>query len=341
MKKKFSRQALNTLFFLTALTIVCGFLVRTLTNSETLSDYAARNPELAYGDTDHGGGTEDGAEDAAEPTGHIDAEERESDDVNASIASDNISITESENYVASPGEVQDTDIQTDSTDAISPERTVYQEGFFYEPLSDEIKTKITGISYPASETEAASLAMSSPNTIKSGETPAISYDDLRYLSVLYYDFNGNVQVGELICSKGIVEDLAEIFHELYLNEYQIEKIMLVDEYQGDDEASMRANNTSCFNYRVVPGTDRLSKHALGCAIDINPFYNPYVVGGKDGVDTAISPAGSEAYADRSVDFEHKIDENDLCYRLFTEHGFEWGGNWKTKKDYQHFQKVGE
>lgn len=78
---------------------------------------------------------------------------------------------------------------------------------------------------------------------------------------------------------------------------------------------MLDNNTSCFNYRIVDGTDHLSKHALGCAIDINPFYNPYVVFGKgENNETYISPAGSEIYADRSG-FPYKIDENDLCYRL--------------------------
>ena len=103
---------------------------------------------------------------------------------------------------------------------------------------------------------------------------------------------------------------------------------------------MLDNNTSCFNYRIVDGTDHLSKHALGCAIDINPFYNPYVVFGKgENNETYISPAGSEIYADRSQDFPYKIDENDLCYRLFKEHGFTWGGSWNSCKDYQHFQKT--
>jgi hypothetical protein len=125
-----------------------------------------------------------------------------------------------------------------------------------------------------------------------------------------------------------------------LNEYHIEKIKLIDEYNGDDTASMLDNNTSCFNYRVVDGTTNLSKHALGCAIDINPFYNPYVVFNKDGSgETYISPKGSEIYADRSADFPYKIDENDLCYKLFKEHGFTWGGDWNSCKDYQHFQKV--
>lgn len=208
----------------------------------------------------------------------------------------------------------------------SSESIHYEEGFFYQPLTDDIIARITGISYPASENEISPLA--------------ISYEDLRYLNVLYYDFNGEVQSGELICNQEIAHDLVEVFYELYRNEYQIEKIRLIDEYGGDDTASMLDNNTSCFNYRGVDGTDSLSKHAIGCAIDINPFYNPYVVFNKDGSGkTYISPEGSEIYADRSQNFPYKIDENDLCYKLFKEHGFTWGGDWNSCKDYQHFQKV--
>ena len=129
----------------------------------------------------------------------------------------------------------------------------------------------------------------------------------------------------------------EIFKELYDNEYQIDKIRLIDEYGGDDDLSCDDNNSSCFNYRVVGGTDSLSKHALGLAIDINPFQNPYITY-PNGVER-ISPAGSEPYADRNSGLPHMILEGDLCYNLFIEHGFTWGGHWKTLKDYQHFQKT--
>ena len=113
---------------------------------------------------------------------------------------------------------------------------------------------------------------------------------------------------------------------------------LIDEYDGDDTASMEDNNTSCFNYRVVEGSTSLSKHALGRAIDINPLYNPYITYDKQG-GTHVSPEKAAAYADRGMNFPYKIDENDLCYKLFTQHGFIWGGNWNSVKDYQHFQKT--
>ena len=160
--------------------------------------------------------------------------------------------------------------------------------------------------------------------------------ELRYLRVLHYDFEGNVQIGEIVCNKSICNDLLEIFEALYNARYPIGRIALIDEYDADDERSMTANNTSCFNFRTIAGTQKLSKHSQGMAIDINPLYNPYVVtrSGR----TVVSPAAGKAYANRSRSFPHKIDRNDLCYRLFIEHGFHWGGAWRSCKDYQHFEK---
>lgn len=195
--------------------------------------------------------------------------------------------------------------------------TLYADGFSYEPINDEVKQRIYGLSYKKDCT--------------------VSYEELRYVRVRYIDFDGLPQEGELICNKAIAQDLVEIFYELYQASYPIEKIRLIDEYNADDDLSCLDNNTSCFNYRVVGGSTNLSKHALGLAIDINPFYNPYVTY-PNGVER-ISPPGSEPYADRSLDFPYKIDESDLCYQLFAAHGFTWGGHWKTLKDYQHFQKA--
>lgn len=228
----------------------------------------------------------------------------------------------------------------DSSMETNPDRTVYKDGFYYEPLSDEIINRITGISYPVTENKKDTLAIEAVNIAASPDDILVSYDELCYMSVLHYNFHGVERTGELICSKAIAQDLVEIFYELYQNEYQIEQIRLIDEYSGDDTLSMQDNNTSCFNYRTVDGTSSLSKHALGLAIDINPFFNPYIVYKNDGT-TYISPQGSETYADRSKDFAYKIDENDLCYKLFKEHGFTWGGDWNSCKDYQHFQKVPE
>ncbi len=157
------------------------------------------------------------------------------------------------------------------------------------------------------------------------------------LRVQYVDFQGKKQYGELICNKVIASDLREIFEELYNAKYPIERIRPISEYGNDDERSMRANNTSCYCYRVVEGSTKLSKHAQGLAIDINPLYNPCVRRKKDGT-LLIQPATGKPYVDRSKQFKYKITRQDLCYRLFTERGFRWGGAWRSLKDYQHFEK---
>lgn len=193
---------------------------------------------------------------------------------------------------------------------------VYKEGFNSAVVPDYIQEKMRGVSFH--------------------ENRDISMDELRYTRVLYYDFNRQVQEGELIVHKNIAWQTMRAFYQLYKFEYPIEKIRLVDEYEGDDELSMEDNNTSAFNYRKVEGKEELSRHALGLAIDINPKINPYVR--EDG----FFPKNASEYLERDVEKctgEHKekmIHKQDIAYRIFRRNGFEWGGDWSHAKDYQHF-----
>lgn len=186
------------------------------------------------------------------------------------------------------------------------------------PISDAIFKRMQGKSYKADCT--------------------IPRSSLRYLHVLHRNADGKSQLGELVCNASIAEDLLVIFRQLYELNYKIERIVLIDEYGADDERSMAANNTSCFNYRVVSGSKKLSKHAQGLAIDINPLYNPCLHLGTG----KVEPSNAKAYATN----RHKItntkvpiiDKQDPCYQQFVQHGFTWGGNWLSVKDYQHFEK---
>ena len=186
--------------------------------------------------------------------------------------------------------------------------------------------EFTAAAIPA-EVEARMRGCSYPDDAR------IALSELRYLRLSYIDFAGAPQTGEMVCNKAIADDLCEIFRALYEARYPIRSIRLVDDFGASDEASMLADNSSCFNYRTRTGQTRLSYHALGLAVDINPLENPFV--SRAG---RVSPAGAEAYADRAADFPHKIDRDDLCYRLFREHGFSWGGAWRSAKDYQHFER---
>lgn len=170
------------------------------------------------------------------------------------------------------------------------------------------------------------------------EPAPVTREDLRLLTVMYKDFDGLDRKGQIVCNASIADDLLEIFRELYENAYPIESIRLIDDFEGDDMASMRADNTSCFNVRPKSAfKNGFSAHAYGLAIDINPLYNPYVRT-RDGI-TRIEPEEAAPYIDRGKDFPHKIDREDLCCRLFRAHGFTWGGSWRSMKDYQHFEKA--
>lgn len=215
-----------------------------------------------------------------------------------------------------PNEAKEDLKETDTQ--ISQEETEEREEdqFYISSIPDDLFQKMQGKSYKALCT--------------------IGREELRYVHILHTGFDGETKQGELVVNKAIAEDVLAIFKELYQAKYPIEKVRLVDEYDANDEASMRDNNSSAFNFRFVSHTTIISKHGLGMAIDINPLYNPYVktVDGR----VSIEPANAAEYVDRTGEIPYKIDHEDLCYKLFTKYGFTWGGDWTHAKDYQHFER---
>lgn len=313
------KQKLIKMFaLLIGIVIVVWALTQIFKNgSKSLSEYAAENPELQNQESLIA--SEESAEGVSEDNdAATDIDKSKDDEISVESSQENLQNVDDGTGTLLPiGATLNGDSQIN-------ERISYTESFYYEPLSDNLRRYITGVSFP--------------ELSENSENSDISYEELRYVHILHYDFDGKLAEGELICNAAIAQDLVEIFHELYRNEYRIEKVKLIDEYDGDDNLSMADNNTSCFNYRNVPGSTSLSKHALGRAVDVNPLYNPYITYNEDGNEN-ILPENATDYADRSKKFPYKIDEDDLCYKLFTEHGFVWGGNWNSCKDYQHFQKV--
>lgn len=184
--------------------------------------------------------------------------------------------------------------------------------FFIGEIDDDTFSRIDGLSF--------GFGCSTPRS------------DLRLLHLLHCNFRGQAQVGEIICSKLVADDLLQIFRELYDAAYPIEKIYLIDEYGADDSRSMADNNTSCFNFRRKPGMQELSMHARGLAVDINPLYNPYVKG------VHAEPAEGAVYADRSRKCPYYIRKGDACHAAFARRGWRWGGSWRSAQDWQHFEK---
>jgi hypothetical protein len=162
----------------------------------------------------------------------------------------------------------------------------------------------------------------------------VAVEDLRSVSVTHWGTDGEPHRGTLIVAAGVVDDIIVIMGDLYEAGFPIEQMEPVDVYDGDDDRSMAANNTSAFNCRAITGGSSWSEHSYGTAIDVNPLLNPYVRGG-----TALPPEGSR-YIDRSLDDPGMIHAGDATVQVFADHGWIWGGTWASPKDYQHFSTTG-
>lgn len=163
--------------------------------------------------------------------------------------------------------------------------------------------------------------------------------DLRYLEMTHRDFDGVAQTGEMVVHRRHAADVMQVFERLYDQGFPIRRMRLVDDYGGDDDRSMAANNTSGFNCRRVAGQAGWSDHAYGSAIDINPIQNPYLRPGS------VDPASGRAFAglDRGTSAPVAagvIRNADPVVEAFARIGWEWGGYWASSKDYQHFAASG-
>lgn len=157
--------------------------------------------------------------------------------------------------------------------------------------------------------------------------------DLRYLHLPYWGFDGKTHHGILIVNAMLAKQVEKIFVDLYHHHFPIERMQPMYLFMGNYELAMEHNNTSSFNCRPVAGRSTgFSQHAYGTAIDINTLINPYIKG------KVLLPKNAQHYVDRNTYHVGMIRRNTYIYRLFTRHGWEWGGNWHSLKDYQHFQK---
>jgi D-alanyl-D-alanine carboxypeptidase len=157
--------------------------------------------------------------------------------------------------------------------------------------------------------------------------------DLREVPIQFADFHNRPALGKLVVHKDVAREVAEIFSDLFQHRFQIERMEPIDTFDGNDDRSMAADNTSAFNCRDITGQPgKFSNHSWGRAIDINPLINPYVKG------DAVFPPEGRLFLDRSQAYTGGIAAGSYIVRLFERHGWAWGGNWKDRKDYQHFEK---
>jgi len=156
---------------------------------------------------------------------------------------------------------------------------------------------------------------------------------LRRLDVSYWGFDRKRHAGSLVVHSSAAKGVVSVFRRLYSARFPVRRLRLVEAYRGSDDASMAADNTSGFNCRRVPGSDRWSAHASGLAIDINPLENPFV---HDGI---VEPPAGRRYLERSNRRRGMVVAGDVVVRAFAAIGWSWGGRWSAP-DYQHFTATG-
>lgn len=160
-------------------------------------------------------------------------------------------------------------------------------------------------------------------------------EDLRYVTVKHAGFDGKTHKGHLVVHKDAACDVVAVFQELYLSKYPIERIRLIDHYGANDHKSMADNNSSSFCWRLTTDGTKVSYHALGLAVDINPLQNPYIKG------DVIDPVEGAPYVRRNQNVKGMIFDGDAAVTAFKKRGWEWGGDWPVEKgyvDWQHFEK---
>lgn len=158
---------------------------------------------------------------------------------------------------------------------------------------------------------------------------------LRLLNILHYDFDNNLLPGQLIAHEKLSTQVISIFEKLLKIQFPIEKIRLIDNYDGQDELSMSDNNSSCFNYRSIADSKIISMHSYGAAIDINPVQNPCIKDNLVENELKIWPDKGKLYLNRTNQRAGMVEP---IVSLFAKYGFTiWGGNWNAPVDYHHFQ----
>jgi peptidoglycan LD-endopeptidase CwlK len=165
--------------------------------------------------------------------------------------------------------------------------------------------------------------------LKGRDFPEANTKNLRIIDVEYYSFDRKLHKGQILIHKDLANDIKEIFQIIKEKKFPIKKVLPINNYNWSDQASMKDNNTSAFNYRVVAGTKTFSAHAMGRAIDINPLLNPEIKNGK------ISPEGAQY----NKFIPGTITSHSWLIHEFYKRGWRWGGDWKFMKDYQHFEKA--
>ncbi len=173
-------------------------------------------------------------------------------------------------------------------------------------------------------------AMDFARAVAGTAAPSKILESLRLIDVFYRGFDGRRHKGQLVVHRDLAADLLELFELMERQSFPVARVVPIVRFGWSDEASMAADNSSAFNYRLVAGTSRISLHALGRAVDINPRENPAIY-----PDGRVVPAGVVRKPLQPGTFS----KNHPVVSAFLEKGWRWGGDFTHIRDFHHFEKT--
>jgi hypothetical protein len=162
----------------------------------------------------------------------------------------------------------------------------------------------------------------------------VTVDDLAYLTLAHYGFDGRFHTGEMIINAAMAEDVVGVFRKLHEVRFPIEQMRVIAAEEIDAHPTGDWNDTTSFVCRPAVGSGSWSQHAFGLAIDINPFHNPYLKG------DLVLPELASAYLDRADVRPGMIVPGDVAIEAFAAIGWGWGGYWSSLDDWMHFSHNG-
>lgn len=162
----------------------------------------------------------------------------------------------------------------------------------------------------------------------------VAATDLAWLRLTFWGFDARRHTGELLVHRSAADDLVGVFRRLYGARFPMEQVVIVGDWDPDALSSGDGNGTGAFVCRPSTGASYFSQHAYGLAIDVNTFHNPYAKG------EVVLPELASSYLRRHPVRAGVITTDGPVVRAFAAIGWEWGGDWRTAKDYQHFSRNG-
>ncbi|MFP8963239.1 M15 family metallopeptidase [Streptomyces nanhaiensis] len=160
--------------------------------------------------------------------------------------------------------------------------------------------------------------------------PVTDRAQLRRVEINHHGFDGEIHRGVLVVNADTADSVVRIFTRLFDAEFPIRSMKPLEEFGGDNNASLRADNTAAYNCRrpdQINAPVTASPHANGRAVDINPLENPW----KDLRCTCWSPSGEHS---ARTEGKGKILKGGLVWQAFLDEGWVWQNI--RVPDYMHF-----